>query len=200
MSDTAFDQHGRHIQVAKSPLDDPDALLATRVVGSEGLSRPFRFVVDFVSSKPAIPPAQVLGKPMGLMLFGAAQGEVTPTRLVHGRIARWAELGGGGPRLAHYRTELVPWFWMLGLSADCRTFEKKSVQEIVEAVCTGAGFTDLRFRLTASLPKLEYVAQYQESNFDFVSRLLEEHGLYYAFEFASDKHTLVISDSTGGCR
>jgi uncharacterized protein involved in type VI secretion and phage assembly len=197
MADPTLDQQGRQIRVAKSPLGNPDALIATQLVGAEGLSRPFRFVVDFVSTTASIPPEQVLGKPMGLMVFGAQVGGATTTRLVHGRVARWAELGSGAAKLTRYRAELVPWLWMLSLSADCRTFEKKSVQEIVEAVCTGAGFTDFRFRLTGALPKLEYVAQYQESNLDFVSRLLEEHGLYYAFEFASDKHTLVISDSVG---
>jgi uncharacterized protein involved in type VI secretion and phage assembly len=64
-------------------------------------------------------------------------------------------------------------------------------------VFQGAGFPDFRFRFIAEPPPLEYVVQYQESNFAFVSRMLEEHGFYYTFEHTAAKHTMVISDSVG---
>ncbi|MDF1504622.1 type VI secretion system tip protein TssI/VgrG [Roseisolibacter sp. H3M3-2] len=194
-----LDQHGRVLQVTSAPLPN-DALVAVRLAGSEGLSRPFRFVVDFVSTKAQVPPADVLGKPLGLIVYGNVIGkDVISTRLIHGRVARWAELGTNGvTKLTRHRVELVPWLSMLALSSTCRTFEDKSVEEICTIVFNEAGFRGLyKFRFTTRPPKLPYVVQYQESDLAFVSRLLEEEGLYYAFEFQSDRHLLVISDSVG---
>ena len=37
--------------------------------------------------------------------------------------------------------------------------------------------------------------QYRETDFAFVSRLMEQHGIYYFFEHSKDKHVLVLSDS-----
>jgi type VI secretion system secreted protein VgrG len=188
-----IEQAGRPLQ-AKTPLDDPDELIPMRMGGAEGLSRLFHYAVDFLSPTPRLDPAKLLGKGIGLMVHGAPN----TTRLVHGRVAHWEELGvAGGSGLTHYRAELVPWLWLLTLSSDCRTFENKTVREILEAVFTAHNLRDFKFSVKAELPKLPYVVQYQESDFEFVSRLLEEHGLHYTFEFLLDKHVLVITDRFG---
>lgn len=186
-------QAGRPV-TATTPLGG-DALVPVRVVGTEELSRPFLFTVDFVSAQSAIAPTQLLGKPVGLALAlpgGAA-------RPVHGLVRRWANLGPAGPAgLTRYRAELVPWLWMLSLASDCRTFEQESVLDIVEAVFRKAGYRDVRRKVTAPPAALPYVVQYGETNLAFVSRLLEAAGLYYTFEHAADRHTLVVSDAKGG--
>ena len=70
-----------------------------------------------------------------------------------------------------------------------------TVQMIVESVFEASGFRDYRFSLTASYDPREYCVHYRETDFNFVSRLLEQFGMFYYFEHEKDKHTLVIVDS-----
>ena len=95
----------------------------------------------------------------------------------------------------HYRITLRPWLWWLTLSSDNRVFQNLKTSEIVSAVFQGHGFTDYELRLTSHYMAREYCVQYAETDFAFVSRLLEEEGIFYFFEYASGKHTLVLADS-----
>jgi type VI secretion system secreted protein VgrG len=56
------------------------------------------------------------------------------------------------------------------------------------------GFPNYEFSLRSPLPKLEYCVQYRETDFHFISRLLEANGIFYYFRHERDKHTLVLSD------
>ena len=47
---------------------------------------------------------------------------------------------------------------------------------------------------------LGYCVQYRESDWAFVSRLLEEDGICYFFEHAEDRHVLVMADHKGAYR
>ena len=194
-------QQGRLLQLLTGPLSTTEAV-ATRFVGSEGLSRPFRFVVDLLSTKSSVPATSVVGGKLSVMLFGhPIRQDVATVRLAHGIIARWTELGVVDPSptsLTRYRAELVPWLSLLELSASTRTYEKKAVDAIVSDVFDRAGFKgQYAFAVTRTLEPRAYVVQYGESDLAFVSRLLEEEALYYGFEFHSDKHILTISDKHG---
>jgi len=91
---------------------------------------------------------------------------------------------------------LQPWLWFLTRTRNSRVFQNKSVKDIVADVL-GDYSTDFAWRLVnaAAYPKLDYCVQYDETDFDFVSRLLEDAGIYYFFEHSSDKHTMVLIDS-----
>jgi len=95
---------------------------------------------------------------------------------------------------AEYRITLRPWLWLLTRTTDNRIFQKQSVPDIIKQVCADHGFTDIENRLTASYPPREYCVQYRESDFDFLSRLMEEEGIYYFFVHEESKHTLVLAD------
>jgi type VI secretion system secreted protein VgrG len=97
-------------------------------------------------------------------------------------------------RYTTYYADLRPWLWLLTLTSDSRIFQNKTVPEIIEAVFTGLGLTDYRNALTATYTAREYCVQYQESAFDFISRLMEDEGIFYFFEHTADKHTLVLAD------
>ena len=98
-------------------------------------------------------------------------------------------------RYESYTATMRPWLWFLTRSRDSRVFQSMSVKDIVSKVLTEYS-TDFEFRLVsaAAYPKLDYCVQYQESDFDFVSRLLEEAGIYYFFEHTERKHTMVLID------
>ena len=57
------------------------------------------------------------------------------------------------------------------------------------------GVTDVKMSVTGTHPPRDYCVQYRESDLDFISRLLEEEGIFYFFEHTKDKHTMVFADA-----
>ena len=90
--------------------------------------------------------------------------------------------------------------WFLSLATDCRIFQAKTVPEIVKAVLSESGVTDVRDALTGTYAAREYCVQYRESHLDFISRLMEEEGIFYFFEHTKDKHTLVLADASSAVK
>ncbi|HFK4480577.1 TPA: type VI secretion system Vgr family protein [Citrobacter sedlakii] len=93
-----------------------------------------------------------------------------------------------------YQFVLRPWLWWLTLASNNRVFQNLSAQEIVEKVFKDGGFTDYQFKLKTKPTKREYCLQYNESDFNFVSRLLEQEGIFWFFTHAQGKHTLMLAD------
>lgn len=94
-----------------------------------------------------------------------------------------------------YHLLLRPWLWWLTLASNNRVFQNKSTSDIVTAIFDLHGFTDYKLSLTGSYTPREYCVQYGESDFAFVSRLLEEEGIFWFFTHEAGKHTLVLGDS-----
>jgi len=89
--------------------------------------------------------------------------------------------------------------WRLTQRSDCRVFQEVTVKDVVEQVFSDAGFSDYDMQaVTRSHPTLKYCVQYMESDFAFVSRLLEEHGIFYYFTHEDGKHTMVLCDGPTG--
>lgn len=173
-----------------SPLGE-DVLVFRRMTATEALSRPFLFTVDVLTQRPRIDFDEVLGKDMTVRVTTEAS-----TRHFNGFVARFSHLGSEG-RFGLHRAELRPWFWFLTRNRDCRIFQDKTVPEIVKEVLTENGFTDIRDRLSGEYKAWEYCVQYQESDFNFISRLLEHEGIYYYFTHKNGSHDLVLADGIG---
>ncbi len=173
----------------KSTLGD-DALLLESFEGVERMSTPFRYVLRALAESPDIDMKALLTKPLvlTLVLHGAE-------RHVHGNISRMKLAGIGDDGLALYEIELVPWLWFLNLFTNCRIFQNKAVPEIIEQIFKDRGYDSYRKALNGSYQPREYCVQYRETDFNFVSRLLEEEGIFYYFEQTQDKHTLVLGDT-----
>jgi type VI secretion system secreted protein VgrG len=129
----------------------------------------------------------IVGK--GVTISVAAGGG---DRFFHGVVSRFSQSGTVG-RHASYRAEIVPWLWFLTRTTDCRIFQRKSTPDIVKQIFGEYGFADYRFQLGSYEPR-EYCVQYRETDFQFVSRLLEEEGIFYFFMHEDGKHTLVVAD------
>lgn len=110
-----------------------------------------------------------------------------------------AVMGTSTVRSTVYTLELRSWFDFLKQGSGCRVFQGKTVPEIVKELAREAGYTDLKNSLNEAYPKLEYAVQYNESDYDFLSRLMEEAGIFYYFTHAKGKHTMVLADSPQGC-
>nr|WP_294976437.1 type VI secretion system tip protein VgrG [uncultured Pseudomonas sp.] len=94
-----------------------------------------------------------------------------------------------------YQLVLRPWLWWLTLASNNRVFQNLATSDIVTTIFKSHGFTDFKLSLTGSYEPREYCVQYAESDFAFVSRLLEEEGIFWFFTHEEGKHTLVLADS-----
>jgi type VI secretion system secreted protein VgrG len=120
-------------------------------------------------------------------------------RYLNGVVTRF-EHGGAVGRFDIYHLEMRPWLWHLTLGADCRIFQDKSVTEILDTVFSEYGSSSQieKKGLTGTFRKRPFTVQYRESDFAFVSRLMEEEGIYYYFKHEKDKHTLVLCNGPSG--
>jgi type VI secretion system secreted protein VgrG len=94
-----------------------------------------------------------------------------------------------------YQLVLRPWLWWLTLASNNRVFQNLATSDIVTTIFKAHGFTDFQLKLTGSYTPREYCVQYGETDFAFVSRLLEEEGIFWFFTHEEGKHTLVLGDS-----
>jgi len=170
-------------------LGDDDLLLDS-FVGVERVSDPFRFVLRVLSTNLNLDIQSLLNQPVVLTFHWADGGE----RNIHGNICLMKLVESGSDGMTAYEAHIVPWFWFLTLFSDCRIFQNMTVPDIVEAVFKGRGFTNFKSQLQSSYTAREYCVQYRETDFNFVSRLLEEEGIFYFFEHTASEHTLVLAD------
>ncbi len=183
-----YTQEGRPMRVS-TELEE-DVLLLQSFDGRERLSAPFEWELRLLSEDPSIGAEDLLRTPMVVQLETPSGEE----RVVHGLVRRFVQLGQHEDHTA-YRAEIVPWTWFLSLTRDCQVFQDKDVLEIVEDVFDTQGYPDYEIRCTRNYPVRDYCVQYRETHLNFVSRLLEEEGIFYFFEHTEDKHTLVITDN-----
>lgn len=190
MSAIGFTQTARALKI-DTPLGE-NTLLLQSLTGEEAISRPFRFQLELLSEDPAVAFDGIVGKPVSIHLqtYGAE-------RRFNGFISRFSQ-GGQDPRFTYYSAEMVPWLWFLTRTADCRIFQRQSAPDIIKRIFQDLGFTDFEFRLYKSYGAREYCVQYRETDFNFVSRLMEEEGIAYFFEHddRTNKHTLVLADDS----
>ncbi|WP_430454528.1 type VI secretion system tip protein TssI/VgrG [Rhodopirellula europaea] len=181
-------QANRPIAVS-TPLDD-DALVLTGVTWTEQLGRPFGGTLDLVSSEGDIDPLDLLKEPVSIRI---GDPDDSPEYL-HGYVTRFGQVGTSAG-LYQYHATLAPWMGLLRHVGGSQVFQQQTVVEIAKAVIESRGFTgELEDRLTQTYRQRAYCVQYGESDFQFLSRLFEEEGIYYFFEYTEDQHTLVLCD------
>jgi type VI secretion system secreted protein VgrG len=174
-----------------------DVLLLNRLSGEEEISRPFRFVLDLVADVKSGYPGQVkphdlVGQPFTIRI----DLEGGDDKYING-ICESFSTGSQDDEFAHYTATLVPWFSLLSLTSNCWIFSKLTVPDIIQQVVSKCGF-DLQFKanLTKSYTEWDYCVQYRETDFAFLSRIMEAEGIYYYFEHEDGKHTMVVADAT----
>ncbi|UCI17335.1 type VI secretion system tip protein VgrG [Mesorhizobium sp. B2-1-8] len=173
--------------VVQTPVG-ADVLTFTHLVGRDEISRCFAYTVGFVSTSRDVDPLKMLG---GIV---SVEGESNPKRWFSG-LASDFKLTRIEDRLAFYEATVRPWLWFLGNTTDCRIFQNMTAVEIIEKIFSKYGIAKFEKRLQGSYPSREYCVQYDESDLDFVQRLLEHEGIFYFFEHDEGKHTLVLCDA-----
>ncbi|PVV12336.1 MAG: hypothetical protein B6D77_05580 [gamma proteobacterium symbiont of Ctena orbiculata] len=183
----AFTQSNRQLQI-KTPLG-PDELLILKLEGREELGRLFEFTIDLLSDNESVAHDDLLGKKMTVEMDMVN----TTKRYFDGYVSQFTQVGHMA-YFAHYRVTLRPWLWLLTQTSDCRIFQAMTVPDIIKEVFRDNGFSDFEDHLTGSYREWEYCVQYRETDFNFVSRLLEQEGIYYFFKHEAGKHTLILCD------
>lgn len=170
-----------------------DKLIFNRMTGTEEMSRLFEFEIDLYRpyEDGPVDASQILGKEMTVELESDSGG----TRYFSGVTTQFKHTGGVVNRFISYRAVVRPWFWLLSLSSDCKIFQDKSVVDIIKAVFADYSFAEVKYELMDSYPTLDYCVQYRESDFNFISRLMEHNGIYYYFKHEKNKHTLIVTDN-----
>jgi type VI secretion system secreted protein VgrG len=171
-----------------TPLGE-DELLLEGFSGAEQVSAPFQYTLEMLSENDSIAPADLLGQPVSVAVRLADGSD----RFFHGIVCRFLQLGKS-EELTSYQAEVVPWLWLLSLTRDCRIFQQKSVPDIIKEIFGKYSNADFEVKLVGSYSAREYCVQYRESDLDFVSRLMEEEGIYYFFQHSTGGHRLTLVD------
>jgi type VI secretion system secreted protein VgrG len=183
----AYTQDKRIISI-QTPLG-ADVLLLHGFNGSEGISQLFQFSAEFLSENHSIAFKDIIGKQVTISLQLSGDDK----RYWNGFVSRFSATGRDD-RFSHYHAEIVPWTWFLTRTADCQIFQQKTIPEIIKKVFQDHGFQDFQDRTQAAYSQREYVVQYRETAFNFVSRLMEEYGIFYFFEHEESSHKLIFAD------
>ncbi len=167
-------------------------LLAVSMRGEESISTPFLFVIDAVADDADLAPDDFLFKPVSLTIQRVDGQE----RYIHGFVRRFTR-GDHHAGAYHYILEVVPKLWFLSQSSDDRIYHKKKTKEIISGILGDNGITDIKWKVQNEGPEHDFIVQYNETYLDFISRLMEEAGFFYFFQFADGVHTLMIGDNNG---
>jgi type VI secretion system secreted protein VgrG len=190
MSD--YTQDNRRASIT-TPLGK-DKLLLKSLNGSERVSALFEYKLSLQSTDTEIDPNTILGKVVTITIANPLKEG--GTRYINGIVAAFGQ-SDITDELAEYSALVVPQLWLASLTKDSRIFQKKTVKEILEIIIkTDTGIADFRDSASQSGSAVrEYCVQYDETDFAFISRLMEEEGIYYFFEHTDGKHTLVLCDA-----
>jgi type VI secretion system secreted protein VgrG len=157
----------------------------------EEMGRLGEFQIDLLSLKNDINPDKILGKNVTVKL--ALPDD--KTRYFNGFVTRFAQ-GGSYGRYVRYSAVVHSWLWFLTRTTDCRIFQEMTVPDIIKKVFGDHTTADFKAELTASYRKWNYCVQYRETDFNFISRLMEEEGIYYYVRHTDGHNTVVLTDST----
>ena len=168
----------------------PTPTYVARFEAVEAMSTLFEVELTLTSEDKDIAVADVVGQSALLTL----EADGSEPRYFHGIVSRFRH-AEDGKKLTVYHATMVPKLWRLLHRHDSRIFQEETVPAIIEKVLDGAGVTDYRLSLSGSYSAREYCVQYRESDFAFISRLMEEEGIHYFFEHTDGSHVLVLADA-----
>jgi type VI secretion system secreted protein VgrG len=167
-----------------------DALLLESMVADEFVSQPFQIRCQVLAEN-------LLPDLVGEVASVHLEVPDAKPRFFHGRIRAVTQKAIGessSGTLLRYELEIVPDLWFLTLTSDCRVFQSQTMEQIVTTVLRESGIKSFQFKLASEYPEWRYCVQYRESNFHFLSRLLEQEGISYYFEHDRNEHRLIFTD------
>jgi len=173
-----------------SKATSEDTFWVVNFKGSEGISQLYEYEITLMSHDPEIDLKKVLKNPAVFIMF--RDGE---PRMVHGILAQFEQLHEVDDHI-FYKALLVPRLWQADLYHENQLFIKKTVPDVIKEILaqTGLQSMDYEFIQTREYAKWEYICQFRETDFNFISRWMEREGLYYFFEQNDGFDKLIITD------
>lgn len=185
-----YTQEKRFLQLT-TPLG-PNVLLIDSFTVSERLSDNFEIEIRALAdTSKTIDPSKLLGE---VVTVSVSLDPLSPKARYFSGIVREVQVGTESDRFRGYRLNVVPKFWLLTQAQNFRIFEKVAVPDILKKVLSSYGINPT-IRLVKTYTKWDMCTQYRETDFAFLSRLMEHEGIFYFFEHGDGKHTLVLGDS-----
>lgn len=182
----SYHQHARALRL-RTPLG-PDTLLAVGFEGTENISEPYRYEIKALAlNEDMVPFERLLGNKLTIELE-IPGGLYRPISGICSEISE----GARDLHFTEFRLEMVPSLWLLGKRVQTRIFQHLSVPEILKKVLRGV---NVSWELEGTYEPRNYCAQYDESDLDFASRLMEEEGIFYFFEHEVGQHRMIVADS-----
>ncbi len=182
----------RELHVSIDGADDAGLVIQT-FAGSEQMSQMFQYELELVSTKRDVAFDQIVGKGC-TVTFDLPEDR---QRFFHGIISRFSQTPGAGA-YSRYQAVVVPKLWLMTQKSNCRIFQKTDYPTIADVIFGLLDENEIAYEshLDTSLYRpWEYIVQYRETDFGFISRLMEQEGMYYYFRHEDGNHTLVLCDS-----
>ncbi len=176
-----------------------NTLLVHKLTGNETIFSPFEFVLDLYSSSTSLDFSQLLGTEVVVSLESLDDQE-SPSQLryfcgIVGKIEQNQTITDDDDDLTSYKAFIYPSLWLLKFTQDCRIFQNKKTIDIITTILNENGVTKVDNLVSSCGQNVrEYCVQYDESCFDFISRLMEEEGIFYFFTHSASGHKLVLAD------
>lgn len=168
-----------------------ESLLPVSITGDEAFSQPYCYNLSAFISKSKGVPESIYGDEVSCEIKDPALS--FPSRFIHGIITH-VEYRETDSELIICSLKLQPNFSLLELGKSSRVWKGMSIPDIVETILMENKISDVDFRLYSDYPALEYCIQYRESDCDFISRIIEEAGIYYYFIHSPTNHIMVFAD------
>ncbi len=186
----AFGQTNRLLSFT-SPLG-ANVLLPESLTGAEGISELFCYQLNLLAATDAtIDPKNIVGKKV---CIGIQSDDTDTKRYINGMVSSF-DMNGGDEEFNSYSVSIVPRLWMLTLNRNTRVFQNQTVLDVIQAVL-GVYNISPSLETSATYTALEYCTQYRETDFQFISRLMEQHGILYYFKHTQDDHVLTLQDTS----
>jgi type VI secretion system secreted protein VgrG len=186
----AFVEANRYLSLT-TPLGE-NKLLLDRFNGHEGLSQLFHFELELLAeNSTAVDFEKLIGQKVSFGVQGMDPQQKTP-RFFSGIVIEFSQ-GGRDPELTSYRATIVPEVWKLTRKFRSRIFQQRDIVDVLQnEVFKGYAVS---WKIEGTFEPREYITQYQESDFAFACRLMEEEGIFYFFTFTKDGHQLVLANT-----
>lgn len=174
------------------PGIDADELRLMSLQGNETISQPFQFQLGvLVENNASIEFDKILGQKCSVEIPLPDE----KIRHFHGICNRVTQ-ERRGDQFGSYTIEVVPQLWMLTKSAGSRIFQNKSIPDILAEVLASVGIDFESAGLKSDYRPRSYCVQYRETDFNFVSRLMEEEGIHYFFKHDENNHKMILIDES----
>ncbi|MEJ8857884.1 type VI secretion system tip protein TssI/VgrG [Variovorax robiniae] len=174
-------------------------LMFWTIVGQESLSRPSHYELTVLSTNEKIDAKDILGYAFDVVIEFLDKDGGKHERHCQGHAVRFMRKGAVG-RYFEYRLTLRSWFWLLTKRLNSRILQDKKVLDILDATFEDSPIKRFKKvksdKVIGTHNPLRYSVQHQESDYDYLSRLLEDEGIYYWFDAHDAPGTMYLADAS----